>query len=295
MKPTSPTILTRPRLQRAVPHNDLRPGRLGARARCHALAEMSTRVPGGMVQCALPGDYSRDDHPDIPVTLEQLVTDAVACRTVGALSVHLHPRRPADGVESLAAEVHDAVVAVIRAAVPDLDISCSTQEDIDLGGASDRVAAVRASTSPPDVVSLNLAALAGAGPPSRPMSVSGVFTLDGADALLATPWDDHAPRWGAGRETVAVRAGPALWSTLRCRWSMLPRRSAPGPLTSGVPPASDGGPSPWFPDGRRAATGNGGWRNARRHTHVWMSDAHVDSRGQEDLGSGTAMPARPGR
>ena len=26
-----------------------------------------------MIQCALNGDYSRHDHPDVPVTLEQLV------------------------------------------------------------------------------------------------------------------------------------------------------------------------------------------------------------------------------
>jgi len=97
-----------------------------------------------MVQCALNGGYTRDDHPDVPVTIEQLVTDAVACRSVGAASVHLHPRRAIDGRESLAPEVHDPVVAAVRAAVPDLEISCSTQEDIDLGAAPNRVAAVRA-------------------------------------------------------------------------------------------------------------------------------------------------------
>ena len=44
-----------------------------------------------------------------------------------------HPRRPVDGLESLGADVHDAVVSAIRAPAPDLEISCSTQEDIDLG------------------------------------------------------------------------------------------------------------------------------------------------------------------
>jgi uncharacterized protein (DUF849 family) len=146
-----------------------------------------------MIQCALNGGHSRDDHAAVPVTLEQLVADAVACRAAGARSVHLHPRRPADGVETLAAEPHDAVVAAIRTAVSDLEISCSTQEDIDLGAAPDRIAAVRAWTRPPDVVSLNMAE-AGAielGSALFDCGIgieAGVFTLEDADELLAAPW-----------------------------------------------------------------------------------------------------------
>lgn len=146
-----------------------------------------------MVQCALNGNRKRRDHPDLPVTLEQLVADAVACRAKGALSVHLHPRRPTDGAESLAAAFHDAVVAALRAAAPDLEISCSTQEDINLGDAPDRVAAIRAWTSPPDVVSLNLAEAGaielGTALLERGVGIeAGVFTVGGADALLAAPW-----------------------------------------------------------------------------------------------------------
>lgn len=146
-----------------------------------------------MVQCALNGGYTRDDHPEVPVTLDQLVADAVACRAAGAASVHLHPRRAADGRESLAAEDHDPVVAAIRGAAPDLEVSCSTHEDIDLGTAADRIAALRAWTSPPDVVSLNLAedgaVELGAVLLEQGVGIeAGLFTLDGADALLAAPW-----------------------------------------------------------------------------------------------------------
>lgn len=146
-----------------------------------------------MIQCALNGGYSRSDHPDVPVTLEQLVADAVACRAAGAGSVHLHPRRPGDGAETLAAEAHDAVVAAIRGAVSDLEISCSTQEDIDLGVAADRAAAVRAWKSPPDVVSLNLAEDGaielGAVLLECGIGIeAGVFGLADADKLLAAPW-----------------------------------------------------------------------------------------------------------
>ena len=93
-----------------------------------------------MIQCALNGGHSRDDHPRVPVRLEQLVADAVACRAAGAPSVHLHPRRPDDGAQTLEAVPHGAVVAAIRRAAPELEISCSTAEDIELGDAPDRVA-----------------------------------------------------------------------------------------------------------------------------------------------------------
>jgi uncharacterized protein (DUF849 family) len=146
-----------------------------------------------VVQCALNGDRAPADHPAVPVTRGQLVADALACRSAGAASVHLHPRRAADGVETLAAGDHDAIVAAIRAAVPGLEISCSTREGIDLGGAEDRITAVRAWRSPPDLVSLNLAEagaieLGGALLECGIGIEAGLFTLADADALLAAPW-----------------------------------------------------------------------------------------------------------
>jgi uncharacterized protein (DUF849 family) len=83
--------------------------------------------------------------------------------------------------------------------VPDLEISCSTQQDIDLGGATDRVAAIQAWQSPPDVVSLNIAepgivALGGALLDRGIGIEAGVFTLHDADTLLAVPWADRVHR-----------------------------------------------------------------------------------------------------
>jgi uncharacterized protein (DUF849 family) len=90
-----------------------------------------------MMQCALNGDFGPRDHPEVPVTLEELVRDARARWEAGAALVRLHPRRASDGAESLAADTHDAVVAAVREAAPGLEISCSTQEDIDTGDAAD--------------------------------------------------------------------------------------------------------------------------------------------------------------
>ena len=75
-----------------------------------------------MIQCALNGDYTRADHPAVPVTLDELVADSAACWAAGAASVHLRPNR-SDQVGALAAPVHDAVVSAVRAATPGLEIS----------------------------------------------------------------------------------------------------------------------------------------------------------------------------
>ncbi|MBV9472906.1 MAG: 3-keto-5-aminohexanoate cleavage protein [Solirubrobacterales bacterium] len=152
-----------------------------------------------MIQCALNGDYTKADHPDVPVTLEELVSDARACWAAGAASVHFHPRRASDGAESLDAETHDRAVAAVRDAVPGLEISCSTQEDIDLGGAGARIAAVRAWCHPPDVVSLNLSETGATelGEVLLDCGIgieAGVFTVPDADALLSAPWAERVHR-----------------------------------------------------------------------------------------------------
>lgn len=204
-----------------------------------------------MIQCALNGDYGPRDHPDVPVSLEQLVRDAVACHAAGARSVHLHPRRPSDGIESLAASVHDAVVGAVRAAAPGLEISCSTQEDIDLGDATDRIAAVRSWATPPDVVSLNLAegGVIELGSALLELGIgieAGVFTLEGAEALLAAPWADRVHRVlvevifehdddraamlaGAIDDRVAILGRPRLWhGDARANWAVVDAGLAAG-------------------------------------------------------------------
>lgn len=152
-----------------------------------------------LIQVAINGHRARDEHPGVPVTPVELAADAAACWAAGARSVHLHPRRPDDERESLSASSHDAAVAAVRAAVPEIEISCSTQRDIDLGGAADRVGAVRAWTHPPDLVSLNLvqedAVELGAALLDRSIGIeAGVFSIADAEALLAAPWAERVHR-----------------------------------------------------------------------------------------------------
>lgn len=223
------------------------------------------------IQCALNGGYGKADHPAVPVTTEEIVADAVACARVGARSVHLHPRSPDDGLQTLAAPAHDAVVGAIRRAAPGLEISCSTAEDIELGGARDRVNAVRAWRDPPEVVSLNLAedgcfelgaALVAAGIGIE----AGVFTLDGAERLLAAPWatavrrvlvetilehDDHraVALALAIDERVAVLGHDRVWhGDGRASWAVVDAGLAAGVgVRVGLEDsllARDGGPAP---------------------------------------------------
>jgi uncharacterized protein (DUF849 family) len=199
----------------------------------------------------LNGGYTRDDHPQVPVTLEQVVADAVACRRAGAASVHLHPRRSHDGIETLASDVHGAVVAAVREAAPGLEISCSTQEDIDLGGAPDRIAAISAWTRAPDVVSLNLAETGaielGSALLDRGIGIeAGVFTHGDVDRLLRAPWADRVHRVlvevifeheGATAvelaqaidARVAVLGRPRLWhGDARANWAVVDAGMAAG-------------------------------------------------------------------
>src|ERR1700677_3103038 len=66
-----------------------------------------------LLQATLNGPFSKADHPGVPVSLEELVEDAVSCVAAGARAFHLHPRDEA-GDERLDAATVDTVVAAVR-------------------------------------------------------------------------------------------------------------------------------------------------------------------------------------
>jgi uncharacterized protein (DUF849 family) len=68
-----------------------------------------------ILQGALNGDRRRDEHPAVPLSIDELVLDAVACTAGGAREFHLHPR-DVTGAETLEPVVIDGVVAAVRAA-----------------------------------------------------------------------------------------------------------------------------------------------------------------------------------
>jgi uncharacterized protein (DUF849 family) len=132
------------------------------------------------VKACLNGGRTREEHPVVPQTPEELAADAVAVRQAGAFAVHVHPR-DARGRQTLDARACDAAVAAIRAAVPRLPIGLSTAEAINRDPFA-RAAVVRQWARPPDFVSVNLGELGWAGI-ARAARHAGI----GVEAGLATP------------------------------------------------------------------------------------------------------------
>lgn len=105
-----------------------------------------------LLKACLNGARSRDEHPALPLTAEELAGDARACVAAGAGAVHLHPR-DRDGRESLAAAVVDPVVAHVKAAcgVP-VGVATGAWVEPD----PERRAALVARWREPDFASVNL-------------------------------------------------------------------------------------------------------------------------------------------
>ena len=105
-----------------------------------------------LLQAALNGPRTKEDHPAVPSSPAELARDAVACVAAGAAALHLHPR-DAEGRERLDPEVVQSAVAEIRAScgVP-VGVSTGAWIEPDL---ERRLAHVRAWRGP-DYASVNV-------------------------------------------------------------------------------------------------------------------------------------------
>ncbi|MGJ8580845.1 MAG: 3-keto-5-aminohexanoate cleavage protein [Psychromonas sp.] len=72
---------------------------------------------------------TRQDHPALPVTIEQIVDDVIACRDAGAAMVHLHARDK-NGLHSLAIDDNIATLSAVKQAVGDSIIVQLTTEAV---------------------------------------------------------------------------------------------------------------------------------------------------------------------
>jgi uncharacterized protein (DUF849 family) len=77
------------------------------------------------VKACINGARTPDQHPNLPVTPEQLATEALAAHRAGAKAVHMHPKTD-DGVDSLEPAVVEAAVEAVRHAVPGLPLGVTT-------------------------------------------------------------------------------------------------------------------------------------------------------------------------
>jgi uncharacterized protein (DUF849 family) len=78
-----------------------------------------------LVQCALNGGRTRDEHPAVPTTASELAASAADAAGAGARSFHLHPRDP-DGAESLRPADVTACVRAVRDACPGIPVGTTT-------------------------------------------------------------------------------------------------------------------------------------------------------------------------
>lgn len=140
-----------------------------------------------LLQAALNGDLTKDAHPALPLSVEELARDAAACAAAGTGAIHLHPR-DADGRESLESDLVDAVVSQVRDAcgVP-VGVSTGAWIEPDLERRLGLVESWRA----PDYASVNLSergatdvmkALLEAGVGIE----AGVWTVEDAELLAAS-------------------------------------------------------------------------------------------------------------
>jgi uncharacterized protein (DUF849 family) len=105
------------------------------------------------IKACINGARTADQHPNLPVTPDQLAAEAVAAHGAGAKAVHMHPKT-ADGVDSLLPADVDAAVSAVRHAAPGLPLGVTTGFWA-LPDANARLRAVDGWTVLPDFASVN--------------------------------------------------------------------------------------------------------------------------------------------
>jgi uncharacterized protein (DUF849 family) len=107
-----------------------------------------------MIQACLNGRRTRNEHPNIPLTPEQLAREGASATMAGAQSLHVHPRAP-DGAETFEPRAHAAAIGALRQACPGIEISVTTGFWV-TGDAKKRLDAIHAWTELPDTASVNI-------------------------------------------------------------------------------------------------------------------------------------------
>jgi uncharacterized protein (DUF849 family) len=78
-----------------------------------------------VLQACLNGSRTAEEHPALPLSPERLAEDAADAAALGVTSVHLHPRDVIGELTLVGPEVA-TTIATVRAAVPGIEISVST-------------------------------------------------------------------------------------------------------------------------------------------------------------------------
>jgi uncharacterized protein (DUF849 family) len=111
-------------------------------------------VGAPVIQACLNGRRTRAEHPNIPLTPDELTLEARAAVSAGARGLHVHPRG-ADGAETHDAAAVGATVRALRAACPGIETSVTTGFWI-TGDVERRRALIAAWSELPDAASVNI-------------------------------------------------------------------------------------------------------------------------------------------
>ncbi len=106
-----------------------------------------------LIKAAINGGRSKADHPQVPVTPEEIAFAVVECLHAGASAIHFHVRSPT-GEESLAAADLTPAVDAIRKAAPAAQVGISTGDWI-VRDHLERMMLVSEWTESPDFASVN--------------------------------------------------------------------------------------------------------------------------------------------
>jgi uncharacterized protein (DUF849 family) len=83
-----------------------------------------------IIQACLNGNRDETFHPAVPLTMAQMVDDALATVAAGAAEIHLHPRDKA-GRETLHPDFVDETIYAVRQACPGTLVGISTADWIE--------------------------------------------------------------------------------------------------------------------------------------------------------------------
>jgi len=172
-----------------------------------------------MLQAALNGARTRDDHPAVPLTARELARDAAACVAAGAGAFHVHPR-DADGRETLDVAIVDPVVLAVREAAGGAQVGVSTAAWI-VGDLEARLEAIALWTAP-DYASVNVSE-DGFGEVMRVLLENGigveagVWSVDDADRLAACGLADRITRVLVEPLHPDLMAAPLLYEAIHAR------------------------------------------------------------------------------
>jgi uncharacterized protein (DUF849 family) len=142
-----------------------------------------------MLQACLNGQRPRAEHPAVPVTPAQLAADAAQAVESGAAQLHVHPRVPGGGRDTVEPRAVAETLRAIRVACPRVPVGLTTGLWTTDGDTERRHALVESWDELPDYASVNLFEPGSAELcdllARRGVGIeAGVWTLDDAHLLL---------------------------------------------------------------------------------------------------------------